>query len=111
MNASYTVNITDQNACSASSSVKAVSLKTIEAKVYPTLIREKFNVKLEGEKQKGALLVKIFSQSGSQLRAYSFENVQSEVAYQINSSDLKPGVYMVEVSCGAYRQTQNVIIK
>jgi hypothetical protein len=111
MNASYTVNITDQNACSASSSVKAVSLKTIEAKVYPTLIREKFNVKLEGEKQEGALLVKIFSQSGSQLRAYSFDNVQSEVAYQINSSDLKPGVYMVEVSCGAYRQTQNVIIK
>jgi hypothetical protein len=111
MNASYKVNITDNNACTASSVSKAVTLKSIEAKVYPTLISDKFNVKLDGEKQDGALTVKIFNQNGTQLRAYSFENVQSEVAYQINSSGLTSGVYTVEVSLGGYKQTQKVIIK
>ena len=110
MNATYMVNIIDNNACSASSLVKTVALKTIEAQVYPTLITDNFNVKLSGEEE-GALNVKIFSQGGTQLRAYRFDNVQSQVAYQINSSDLKPGVYTVEVSLGNYRQTQNVIVK
>ncbi|MFZ4456954.1 MAG: T9SS type A sorting domain-containing protein [Bacteroidales bacterium] len=111
MSANYKVNIIDNNACTASSISKAVMLKSIEAKVYPTLITDNFNVKLDGEKQDGALTVKIFNQNGNQLRGYTFEHVQSEVAYQINSSGLSSGLYTVEVTLGSYKQTQKVIIK
>ena len=110
MTATYMVNITDSNSCTIKSSVQNVVLKTIAAKAYPTLNNGNFRVSLT-DAQDGKLIVQIFSLSGVLERVYTFDNVSSELEYQINAAGLKTGSYTVEISLGDYVQTQKMIIQ
>jgi hypothetical protein len=110
MAATYMVNITDTNACKITSAIKAVTLKTIAAKAYPSISNGNFMVSLT-DAQDGKLNVRIFNQNGILQKVYSFDNVSSEFEYQINASGLRTGSYTVEISLGDYKQTQKIIIQ
>ena len=111
MNAVYIVNITDTNGCKASSAAKTVTLtKSLLVKVCPTINNGNFILKLT-DAIAGTMYVKIFNQNGMELRAYFFQNEDSDSEYQINTSGLKSGLYNIEVSLRDSKQTQKMIIQ
>ena len=111
MNAIYKVNIIDTNGCRASSAAKTVTLtKSLLARVCPTVNDGSFKLLLT-DAQEGNMYVKIFNQNGIELLTYTFENENPESVYQINASELKSGLYNIEITLGDAKQTQKMIIQ
>jgi hypothetical protein len=107
--ASYKVNIIDNNACKTNTTSRPTK-QNIVAKAYPTLSNGDFKISLS-DVQEGTMLVRIYNQNGTVNKVYSFENVEAEYAYQINADNLVSGVYTIEISLGDFKQSQQIIIQ
>jgi sugar lactone lactonase YvrE len=107
--ASYKVNIIDNNACKTNTTSRPTK-QNIVAKAYPTLSNGDFKISLS-DVQEGTMLVRIYNQNGTVNKIYSFENVEAEYAYQINADNLVTGVYTIEISLGDFKQSQQIIIQ
>lgn len=87
---------TETQLMSVTADVKETSALTDKLKVYPNPAVSMINVETTS-KESGSAQLKIYNSSGSLIRRISFQQQQSVQVQQVPVSDLKPGVYNVEI--------------